>query len=598
MSTTTIDIQQIPTKKIAEVPGFNPRGDFARDDEDFLSLKASIASRGIESPIKVGPPGNDGIHPIIFGHRRHAAALELGLDATPALVDADLDEKQRFLAALAENRARAEMTPIAEAKALKVLREDFKMKQADAAAAMAMSERSARNRERLLEVPESVQALVTAGEMPLEATIHLAPIACVRPRAVELIVEKADPSSLVDKAVVGAYLEEVARDAGLQQIAEFDHASLHPNAIGVDSDFRKRLKELWDDIPTPRGWPGKPNFHFGAEDAKKAKAAGALFEFTYERYGSKRTVQFISDPQLTFELAKMKVPAMDKEARRLIKEQGEGAGPLPAPTAKQLEKEERERARAQKAVEKANLELADKLGALANPKATDVEVVRLVCAMALGMEEELAEVVAYGLGALDPAKYSWEHDGEELYPDRIVLEELAAAKSAGDCLKVYLRVAFARHFVQSVDHAGQVATSSWNGLAGPSSGDPLDNELMLDALGERLGLVPAAVKKQVKERRQAADKRTKRREDEKAAAEALAAKAQEEAGEDDDSSSGGETRTDRALALIKANPGIVAAEIASAMKVKPNYLYRILGDLEKDGKVEKDGRAYTAVEAG
>ena len=31
------------------------------------------------------------------------------------------------------------------------------------------------------------------------------------------------------------------------------------------------------------------------------------------------------------------------------------------------------------------------------------------------------------------------------------------------------------------------------------------------------------------------------------------------------------------------------------MKIKPNYLYRVLGELEKDGKVRKDGRAYHPV---
>ena len=28
------------------------------------------------------------------------------------------------------------------------------------------------------------------------------------------------------------------------------------------------------------------------------------------------------------------------------------------------------------------------------------------------------------------------------------------------------------------------------------------------------------------------------------------------------------------------------------MKIKPNYLYRVLGDLEKEGRVKKKGRKY------
>jgi DNA invertase Pin-like site-specific DNA recombinase len=57
----------------------------------------------------------------------------------------------------------------------------------------------------------------------------------------------------------------------------------------------------------------------------------------------------------------------------------------------------------------------------------------------------------------------------------------------------------------------------------------------------------------------------------------------------------GGTRADQAVKLIEANPGISASEIATQMKIKPNYLYRVLGDLQKDGRVKKSGRSYTAV---
>ena len=56
----------------------------------------------------------------------------------------------------------------------------------------------------------------------------------------------------------------------------------------------------------------------------------------------------------------------------------------------------------------------------------------------------------------------------------------------------------------------------------------------------------------------------------------------------------GNTRADQAVKLIKANPGITAAEVAKKMRIKPNYLYRVLGDLQKEGRVKKSGRTYTA----
>ena len=54
----------------------------------------------------------------------------------------------------------------------------------------------------------------------------------------------------------------------------------------------------------------------------------------------------------------------------------------------------------------------------------------------------------------------------------------------------------------------------------------------------------------------------------------------------------GGTRADQAVTMINETPGISASKIAKAMKIKPNYLYRLLGELEAEGKVKKDGRAY------
>jgi hypothetical protein len=54
----------------------------------------------------------------------------------------------------------------------------------------------------------------------------------------------------------------------------------------------------------------------------------------------------------------------------------------------------------------------------------------------------------------------------------------------------------------------------------------------------------------------------------------------------------GGTRADQAVKLVQGSPGISASEIAKTMKIKPNYLYRVLGDLEKEGRVKKKGRQY------
>jgi hypothetical protein len=46
-------------------------------------------------------------------------------------------------------------------------------------------------------------------------------------------------------------------------------------------------------------------------------------------------------------------------------------------------------------------------------------------------------------------------------------------------------------------------------------------------------------------------------------------------------------RAIQAAELVRARPGITIRELAEAMKIKPNYLYRVMPTLEKEGKVKK-----------
>jgi hypothetical protein len=57
---------------------------------------------------------------------------------------------------------------------------------------------------------------------------------------------------------------------------------------------------------------------------------------------------------------------------------------------------------------------------------------------------------------------------------------------------------------------------------------------------------------------------------------------------------GSGTRALQAAKLIQENPGITISELASKMKIKPNYLYRVLPQLQKDGKVRKRGSGWHA----
>jgi hypothetical protein len=60
---------------------------------------------------------------------------------------------------------------------------------------------------------------------------------------------------------------------------------------------------------------------------------------------------------------------------------------------------------------------------------------------------------------------------------------------------------------------------------------------------------------------------------------------------------GSGTRAVQALDLVKARPGITIPELAEAMGIKQNYLYRVMPGLADEGKVTKSGRGWHAREA-
>ena len=55
---------------------------------------------------------------------------------------------------------------------------------------------------------------------------------------------------------------------------------------------------------------------------------------------------------------------------------------------------------------------------------------------------------------------------------------------------------------------------------------------------------------------------------------------------------GSGTRSAQALALVQSKPGITISEMGKEMGITPNYLYRVLPELAKDGKVKKSGKGW------
>jgi hypothetical protein len=55
---------------------------------------------------------------------------------------------------------------------------------------------------------------------------------------------------------------------------------------------------------------------------------------------------------------------------------------------------------------------------------------------------------------------------------------------------------------------------------------------------------------------------------------------------------GSGTRAQQALRLVSERPGITIPELADAMGIKQNYLYRVMPTLAGEGRVVKSGRGW------
>ena len=51
-------------------------------------------------------------------------------------------------------------------------------------------------------------------------------------------------------------------------------------------------------------------------------------------------------------------------------------------------------------------------------------------------------------------------------------------------------------------------------------------------------------------------------------------------------------RAIQAQELVSARPGITIPELADAMGIQANYLYRVMPTLEQEGKVRKEGKGW------
>jgi ParB family chromosome partitioning protein len=152
--------REIPVEMIRPNPD-QPRRRI--DPESISSLAASIAQAGVIQPLVVRPL-TDGRYELIAGERRWRAAQEAGLQAVPALLREE-GSADRMQTALIENVAREDLNPVDEARACATLVEDLGLSKEELARRLGRTRPAISNLIRLLDLPDEVLELLSAGEL-------------------------------------------------------------------------------------------------------------------------------------------------------------------------------------------------------------------------------------------------------------------------------------------------------------------------------------------------------------------------------------------------------------------------------------------------
>ena len=214
------DIQRIPIAHIRPNQ-FQPRKEFRT--EQLAELAASLKASGLLQPVTirrirpanvettVGAPGavvagsirRQDRYELLAGERRLRAAAHLGWTDIPAVIR-DVDDQTALTLALVENLQRSDLNPIEEAEGYAQLLKQFSLTQQEIAEAVGKERSTVANLLRLLNLPQSVRAMVRDGKLTLGHARALLALGSER----EIIAAAQDATS---EGLTVRQLEELGR---------------------------------------------------------------------------------------------------------------------------------------------------------------------------------------------------------------------------------------------------------------------------------------------------------------------------------------------------------------------------------------------------
>jgi ParB family chromosome partitioning protein len=139
---------------------YQPRQVF--DNEKLSELTASIREVGVLQPVLLRRTGTS--YELVAGERRWLAAQQAGLMVIPAVVRNVVDQDS-LEQSIIENLHRDDLNPLEEAAAYRRLMDEFGLAQHEVAVRVGRSRPTVANTVRLLELPESIQRFLVAGEI-------------------------------------------------------------------------------------------------------------------------------------------------------------------------------------------------------------------------------------------------------------------------------------------------------------------------------------------------------------------------------------------------------------------------------------------------
>ena len=155
------EVAQVEVTNLVPSP-YQPRKEFT--EEELVELSESIRASGVLQPILVRRAGKQ--YEIIAGERRWRAAKRAGLERIPALVR-DVTDHVAAVWGLVENLQRADLNALEKAKAFAKIQALTEGTQEDVAKQVGLKRSTVANFQRLLDLPEEIQAHVSRGTLSM-----------------------------------------------------------------------------------------------------------------------------------------------------------------------------------------------------------------------------------------------------------------------------------------------------------------------------------------------------------------------------------------------------------------------------------------------